>query len=262
MIVPTPEQLSDLAQLRIITEQFVADATIIGATALQCFIDLPRFTNDIDLVVALDLGKFTEFVQALRVQGWNQGERREHRWRGPSGSIIDIVPAGPHLRAAREVLWPESEFTMSLVGFEHVFTRAVEVDLGGVLFGVAPPAVIALLKIVAYMDDQQRRRKDLEDLRVLFRKYEATSDRIFSDDVFAADLEDVEDASAFLLGTDIGAFAADDEPAIVRRFIDDLQLPAEEVAELDAHNWRERDTQRLQRQLQAFSAGFLQSRTQ
>lgn len=61
---------------------------------------------------------------------------------------------------------------MSLVGFGHVFTRAVEVDLGAdVLFGVAPPAVIALLKIVAYMDDRQRRGKDLDDLRVLFLRY-------------------------------------------------------------------------------------------
>lgn len=258
----TPEQVSDLARLRTIAEEFTTDVTIIGATALQCFIDLPRFTNDIDLVVALDLEKFAEFVEALRVQGWNEEERREHRWRGPSGSIIDIVPAGPGLRAARAVIWPESEFAMSLIGFGHVFTRTVEVDLGAdVLFGVAPPAVIALLKIVAYMDDRQRRRKDLDDLRVLFRRYEATADRIFSDEVFAAELEDIEDASAFLLGTDIGVFAADDEATIVRRFLDDLQIPPEEFAALDPDDSRERDTQRLQQQLRAFSEGFLQSRT-
>jgi len=203
--VPTPEQLSDLARLRAIVEQFDADIAIIGAAALQCFMDVPRSTNDVDLVVALDLENFAVFVNALEATGWLQEERCEHRWRGPSGSIIDLVPAGPGLRAEREVVWPESEFAMSLVGFEHVFTRAVQVDWGGnVLFGVAPPPVVALLKIVAYMDDQQRRRKDLDDLRFLFQKYEATSDRIFSDEIFVADLEDIGDASAFLLGTDIG----------------------------------------------------------
>lgn len=138
--MPTPEQLSDLAQLRTIAERFAADVTIIGATALQCFIDLPRFTNDIDLVVALDLENFTEFVEALRAKGWNQQERNEHRWRGLGGSIVDIIPAGPGLRAAKKIIWPGSQFAMSLVGFEHVFTRAVEIDLGaGVLFCVGAP---------------------------------------------------------------------------------------------------------------------------
>jgi hypothetical protein len=58
--------------------------------------------------------------------------------------------------------------------------------------------------------------RDLDDLRILFRRYEAASDRIFSDEVFAADLQNVDDASAFLVGTDIGVFATDDEAAVVR----------------------------------------------
>lgn len=73
-----------------------------------------------------------------------------------------------------------------------------------------------------------------------------TADRIFSDEVFAAELEGIEDASAFLLGIDIGVFATDDEATIVQRFLDDLQVPAEELAELDPDDSRQRDTQRLQ----------------
>jgi predicted nucleotidyltransferase len=38
-----------------------------------------------------------------------------------------------------------------------------------------------LLKIVAFMDDQQRRAKDLSDIRGLLVQYEADRDRIFSD---------------------------------------------------------------------------------
>jgi len=256
----TAEQLLDLARLRVIANQFSADIVIIGAAALQCFIDLPRFTNDIDLVIALDLENFAEFTGALRLKGWLQEERREHRWKAPSGSIIDIVPAGPALRAAREMVWPESEFAMSLVGFDHVFTRAVEIDLGAnVRFGVAPPPVVALLKIVAYMDDPQRRRKDLQDLGILFRTYEEKSDRIFSDEVFAAQLEDIGDAGAFLLGVDIGTFAKHEDVAIVHKFLDSVQLSPGERTGLDPDDLRQRETLRLQQQLRAFSKGFVRS---
>lgn len=119
--------------------------------------------------------------------------------------------------------------------------------------------VVALLKIVAYVEDRQRRRKDLDDLCILFHMYEASSDRIFSDAVFAAELEDVADASAFLLGADTGAFATGDEAAIVRNFLELLQIPAEELAKLDPDDFRQGSTQRLQQQLRAFSQGFFNS---
>ncbi len=179
----TPTQLEDLAQLHGVAEQFEADVAIIGAAALLCFVDIGRFTRDIDLVVALDLEDFTAFADELRTRGWTQEARSEHRWRGPSGSIIDLLPAGPGLRQAKRINWPDSEFEMSLVGFEHVFTRALPFSFAeGVQYRVAPPPVIALLKIIAFMDNQHGRKKDLLDLTELFRRYDAAGDRIFSDE--------------------------------------------------------------------------------
>jgi hypothetical protein len=43
-----------------------------------------------------------------------------------------------------------------------------------------------LLKIVAFMDDQQRRVKDLDDIRGLLVQYEADSERLVSDVSFRA----------------------------------------------------------------------------
>ena len=48
------------------------------------------------------------------------------------------------------------------------------------------------------MDDQHGRKKDLLDLTELFRGYDAASDRIFSDEVFTTELEDIEYANAVL----------------------------------------------------------------
>ena len=92
---------------------------------------------------------------------------------------------------------------MSLAGFDHVFTSAVEMPLAeGLSIRVARPVVTVLLKIIAYMEDPHRRSKDLQDIRVVLARYEADTDRLFSDAVFDAELPDFEGANAFLLGLD------------------------------------------------------------
>jgi hypothetical protein len=57
----TNELLEDLTQLHVIAREFKAEVVIVGAAALRCFIDLGRFTREVDLVVALDLEDFTAF---------------------------------------------------------------------------------------------------------------------------------------------------------------------------------------------------------
>lgn len=257
----TPAQLKDLAQLHSVAGQFAADVAIIGAAALLCFVDIGRFTRDIDLVVALDLEDFAAFADELRTRGWTQEVRREHRWRGASGSIIDLLPAGPRLRQAKRITWPDSDFEMSLVGFEHVFIRALPFAFAeGVQYRVAPPPVIALLKIIAFMDDQHGREKDLLDLTELFRRYNAVSDRIFGDEVFAAGLEEADYANAFLLGLDVGAIATDEEVEILSAFLKARSISDEEVLEMDREDMRQREALRFQGQLRAFRKGIGQGR--
>src|SRR5712691_12596680 len=100
----TNEQMDDLAQLHVVAAPFAAAVTIIGAAALLCFGDFGRFTRDIDLAVALDLEDFAVFSAELKSRGWTQEPRTEHRWHGPSGSLIDLIPAGPNLRAAKRIV--------------------------------------------------------------------------------------------------------------------------------------------------------------
>lgn len=146
---------------------------------------------------------------------------------------------------------------MSLVGFEHVFARSIPIEfVPGVRFRVAPPPVVALLKIVAYAEDPYRRQKDLDDLRALLRRHEAQSDRIFSEDVFAAELEDVEYANAFLLGLDVGAIATDEDANVVHAFLNKHQISEADRAELDRDDLRQGETLRFHMQLRAFEQGF------
>jgi hypothetical protein len=76
---------------------------------------MPEFTGE------MDLNEFAELGRRLHADGWIRFANREHRWCSAEETIMDLLPAGPKLRAAKQVTWPVSQFTMSLVGFEHVF---------------------------------------------------------------------------------------------------------------------------------------------
>ena len=134
--------------------------------------------------------------------------------------MVDLVPAGPELRRRGATVWPVSQFTMSLAGFDHVFGRAVEMPVpGGLRLRVAPPVITTLLKMSAYVEDRHRRSKDLQDIRVVLRGYEDGTDRLFSDEVFDAQIPDFEFANALLLGLDLRGLATGEDAECVNRFL-------------------------------------------
>lgn len=77
-----------------------------------------------------------------------------------------------------------------------------------------------LLKIMAYMDAPHRRAKDLQDIRLILRRYLHDSDELFSDAVFDAELPDFSLANAFLLGRDVGRLAEFHDTPVIEKFID------------------------------------------
>src|ERR1700722_7045830 len=108
------------------------------------------------------------------------------------------------------------------------------------------------------MDDPHSRKKDLLDVTKLFRLYNAATERIFSDEVFAAELEEY--ASAFLLGLDVGAIARDEEVEILSAFIQAHGISDDELLQLDREDMRQREAVRFQQQLRAFRKGIAQNR--
>lgn len=221
MLELTAAQIADLRTLRGHCVALGADLVIIGAIAYQVhFPGELRHTGDIDFAVALDLNEFAELERRLRADGWIRFANREHRWRSAQGTIMDLLPAGPKLRQAKQVTWPVSQFTMSLVGFEHVFSSAQPVEFSPDLtLQVISSTALMLLKIVAFMDDPQRRVKDLDDIRGLLTQYEADSERLFSDVVIDAGLADFGLATAFLLGIDLRGLSTPEEAEIVNAFL-------------------------------------------
>jgi len=142
---------------------------------------------------------------------------------------------------------------MSLAGFDHVFASAVEMHPAeGLRIRVVPPVVTVLLKIIAYMEDPYRRAKDLQDICVVLARYEAQSDRLFSDAVFDAELPDFEVANAFLLGLDLRALATNDDATYVKEFLEHF-LKQEEERHFDEEDF---STKAFRSQIRALNRGF------
>jgi predicted nucleotidyltransferase len=261
MIDLTEAQITDLAELQQLCSELQSELVIVGAIAYQqYFPDEERHTGDIDLAVALDLEDFDELKQRLLAMGWSNIPAREHRWVSQRGTLLDLIPAGKKLREAKSITWPQSQFRMSLVGFDHVFSDAQRVTLGGRLpIRVIPPVVLMLLKIVAFLDDQTRRAKDLSDIRSLMSRYEADSGRLFSDAVLDAKLSDFSLANAYLLGLDLRSMCTEEEVEVVRTFlstVSDETKPAWLGYVRAAPRLGERSEESAQLQLNVFRKGF------
>jgi len=80
----------------------MANIVVIGAAAYRTWIaDGFRATEDVDLVVALDLPDLPQLTGPLLGRGWRQDTRREHRWYSPREARIDLLPVGLQARRQR-----------------------------------------------------------------------------------------------------------------------------------------------------------------
>ena len=261
MIDLTEAQVTDLTQLQDICNELKTQLVIIGAAAYKFhFPDIERYTADIDLTVALDLEDFAELETSLTKLGWERDKKKEHRWRSPRGTLIDLLPAGTKLREAKKLIWPESQFSMSLVGFDHVFAEAQTVKItDSFSVDVVSLRVLALLKIVAFLDRPYERERDLNDLRGISSQYEGESERLFSDEVQAANLSDFGLTNSFLLGVDLRALCTAEEVAVVETFLARVSNEADALWMLFVRAGRQADDRVedvARMQLAAFAQGF------
>jgi predicted nucleotidyltransferase len=252
MTVLLPEQAEALRHVHAACQALNVDAVVIGAVAYRVWVqDEHRATEDLDIVVALDLAELPQLTEPLRAAGWRQDRHREHRWISPNGARVDLLPAGPKARREHHLDWPIAETRMSLVGFDHVFDDAGERELApGLKARVVPLLVLALLKIVSYLDQPGVRRKDLDDLAGIMSAYEEEGERRFSDDVIDSGV-DYNEAGAYLLGWDLARLCGEDsERDTVERF---CQVTAEQPDEDDETY---SGAGRVARQSAAFARGW------
>jgi predicted nucleotidyltransferase len=218
MDLVTPDAVADIAEL---SSMLGCKLVLIGAAALATAHQLWwRASDDLDLLLAIDSDPRAQPLPA----GWRR-ERAPQRIVSARGIAFDLVPAGPKLRAAGTFDWGDGVL-MNLVGADLAFHHATEVVLHDTPIAVAPPPVVVMLKMVAFLDRPAQRIRDLTDIGHLLAYYIGDDDDRRFDEGLGLDLE-LEQVSAYLLGTDVGAIVGD-EPAlgaVLERFLRQVEGP-------------------------------------
>ena len=232
---------------------------LVGATALGCHLDRQwRRTEDLDICVSVSVDENPAGLVSL--PGWSNPN--EHEWVAPTGVRVDIIPAGPEVLRSGAIRWPKSGREMNLTGFRLVFEQSVRFEVEpDVVISVASLAVIALLKIVAYLDRPWERERDLEDLAHILEGYAPADDpRRWDSDLLDRAIN-FDRASAFLLGRDLAAMVDQGERLCIERFlaaVDDDRDPAQSAARMlrvGPRRWRQ-DPNAQTEVIRIFGAGF------
>ena len=131
----------------------------------------------------------------------------------------------------------------------------------GLSIPVAPVAVIAVLKMIAYLDRPGERERDLHDLAYILENHVLPDDeRRFADDVLDAGIP-YEHASAYLLGQDLRQLVNGTERTAVDDFVarvrDERDSSATQgrMARLGPTSWNQ-DPDELLERIDAFKLGF------
>ncbi len=227
---------------------------LIGAAALKCHLEIARVTHDIDLALFVEPDDVGPHVLAL---GWQQHPYVLHRWRHPNGAWMDLVPASPSSIAYGSVNFEGA--VLDLTGFDLVFARAERRLLAnGTALRIASLPVIAILKIVSWLDRPQERKKDLGDLvRII-------NDALAVDDArrWESPLIDLphDEQGPYLMGTEVRKIAATRHRVRIARFRERINPAHGDAFSLlmrvanGAYN--ERAADHLARVVDAFFRGF------
>jgi predicted nucleotidyltransferase len=239
---------------------------LIGASALVCQIDLPRQTEDLDIAVSVSLDELAAGLPGLLA--WKRNPKKQHEWLSPDGVKVDVLPAGPSLLEAGEIIWPGTGFRMNLTGMRLALDTGNTVEVEpGLSIRVAPLPVVAVLKMISYLDRPAERERDLHDLAHILEKHvPPEDDRRFAPEVLNAAVP-YEHASAYLLGHDLKGLvngrerqAVDDFIARTRDERDPLATQGR-MARLGPSSWNQ-DADELMARIDAFVEGFADGETE
>lgn len=191
---------------------------VVGATARDIILEHQfdisprRATIDIDIGVLIDgWDKFEMLKDGLAHSGKFKLSRQKQRLFYDDHFPVDIIPFGMIANEDGSITWPpDHEIRMSTTGFQECFRHAVSVKLSSnpeLVVKVINLAGLALLKLISWDDNPERRSKDALDLFLIMRHYldAGNLDRLFEEalDLIEDGTFDYDLASARLLGWDV-----------------------------------------------------------
>ena len=243
--------------LRLLKEAVApASWVLIGGAGLACQMEVPRITQDLDFIVAIDVQDYYELME--RLPHIESSSVPEHRWITPQNVTIDIIPAGIGSVLNSTLLWPKSGSSMNMTGvnlaFQHTVSQEIADDL---VIKVAQKRVILFLKMVACLDTSYPREKDLIDIIAIITENILPDDERWTNDVFEKKI-DYEYSSAFICGNELKEIVSDNEKVVVREFISKVKDETKPIQPLMAklgRKWRHNPDKML-KYIDLFMTGF------
>ena len=232
---------------------------LIGARALSCFVPLTwRQTEDLDVAVMMSRKEYPAGLDHL--PGWRQDGVITQRWYSSSGVRVDVLPAGEDGRSEAPLKWPGEDQTLSRVGLRLASDFAIEVRFDDDLsVRVASVPAICVLKMIAYLDRPEERRRDLLDIAHLLTDYPDLEHRFELEGVFEQGL-DYDQAGPFTLGHEIqamGLSATERDP--VDRFLACVETDEAVAIRMAQEAGAGGSSAAIFRLVQAFRSGLLHS---
>lgn len=255
-------------------EELAIPYVVVGATARDLVLHyghgarIERATGDVDFAIEVpDWTAFETLKDRLCEQGFST-TRQQHRLISPTNTEVDIVPFGHVEDEQASIAWPpEGDVTMNVLGFQEACNAAERVRIQEnpeLDIPVATPAGMALLKLIAWTDRaQERRRKDARDIAYLLSTYEAIEEvreALYSEEnaqVIDAFEWDATQASAYMLGKHARSIAQDNTVQEITRLVNgelrgrNVERLTEEMCERIDINY-----ERNEQLLSAFIEGF------
>lgn len=230
--------VSILREIQEVSTRMNVPFFVVGATARDIILEHQfdikpkRATIDIDIgVLIAGWDQFEtlkdELIRSARFSPSKQTQRLIYNDNFP----LDIIPFGAIEDENGSISWPpDHEIRMNIAGFQECFQHAVSVKLSSnpeLIVKMVSLAGLALLKLISWDDNPERRRKDAPDLLLIMRHYldAGNLDRLFDEgsDIIEADSYDYDLASARFLGRDIANISS---PATKAKLIEILEREA------------------------------------
>lgn len=239
-----------LSELCFLNESFTKTGfryALIGAIALLVHgIDLPRATQDLDVVAAIRRS-FKEALDELVPRGFRR-TKTAHRLLSPKGTQIDILPVTAESRKTGVISWPDGT-TMTAVGLAEALDRALDVCLLDCTIRVAPLPVLAALKLLASTSPDRHGKNDLNDFLECLEQYELQGERRFSVYDLTEETLSFDQAGAFLLGHELKSVAHPRTMQSVREVLAAMSTPSLESIRTETED-------RMQKLVRGFRLGL------
>lgn len=230
-----PVVISVLGEIHKVASRQQLPFFIVGAMARDLLLEFEhgftskRATADIDIAVAVEnWSRFERFKEELLQTPDFYHGREAQRVIFRDKLPVDIVPFGGIAGANGHIAWPpDQSFKMSVAGFEECQRHSIPVKVSvdpELVVQVVTLAGLAILKIVSWDDNPERRRKDAPDLFLILQNYldAGNLDRLFEEapDLIEAGDYDYELTSARLLGRDFSRIASPATKKILLRILE------------------------------------------